>query len=364
MIKPRHLKKGDKVAIVSLSSGILGEKFVRHELNLGLQRLQALGLEPVIMPHALKGLTYLKEHPAKRAADLKSAFLDDTIAGIICAIGGDDTYRLLPFLLEDQEFIHAVREKPKFFTGFSDSTVNHLLFYQLGMVSFYGPNLLNDLAELDVAMLPYTARIFRSFFENPATRKIVSSPIWYEERTDFSPAAIGTPRKEHLEEAGYLVLRGHGIVTGQLLGGCLDSFYDLLQVGRYPDEVQVATKFKIFPQAAEWQDKLLFIETSEECPEPQLFRKMLCALKAQGIFAKLKGILLGKPQNERFFREYKTILLEVTQEFGLPLMVNLNFGHAYPRMALPYGLQARLDLNQGTLTIMESFFTDFEEKQN
>ena len=32
MIKPKKLQKGDKIAIVSLSSGIMGEDFCRHEL--------------------------------------------------------------------------------------------------------------------------------------------------------------------------------------------------------------------------------------------------------------------------------------------------------------------------------------------
>ena len=34
MIKPEHLKEGDKVAIVSLSSGILGEPWAIHKLNI------------------------------------------------------------------------------------------------------------------------------------------------------------------------------------------------------------------------------------------------------------------------------------------------------------------------------------------
>ena len=38
MNKPYRLNKGDKVAIVSLSSGILGEQFVVHELDLGVKR--------------------------------------------------------------------------------------------------------------------------------------------------------------------------------------------------------------------------------------------------------------------------------------------------------------------------------------
>ncbi|EYE88954.1 hypothetical protein Q428_05400 [Fervidicella metallireducens AeB] len=40
MIKPKSLKKGDKIAVVSLSSGILGEDFVKHQLDLGLKRIR------------------------------------------------------------------------------------------------------------------------------------------------------------------------------------------------------------------------------------------------------------------------------------------------------------------------------------
>lgn len=53
MNKPKGLKKGDKVAVVSLSSGILGESFAEHQLKLGSERLTKLGLVPVFMPHAL-----------------------------------------------------------------------------------------------------------------------------------------------------------------------------------------------------------------------------------------------------------------------------------------------------------------------
>lgn len=92
MQQARKLRRGDKVAIVSLSSGMLGEEYCSHNIEIGVRRLREYGLEPVFMPNALKGVEYLKNHPEARAADLKSAFLDDTIAGIICAIGGDDTY--------------------------------------------------------------------------------------------------------------------------------------------------------------------------------------------------------------------------------------------------------------------------------
>src|SRR5699024_11383488 len=48
-----------------------------------------------------------------RAEDLKAAFRDDSIKGVICAIGGDDTYRLLPYLLEDQEFTELDRKSTR-----------------------------------------------------------------------------------------------------------------------------------------------------------------------------------------------------------------------------------------------------------
>ena len=51
------------VAIVSLSSGVLGEDFVQHEVKMGLERLRWLGFEVKFLETALKGLDYLKVHP-------------------------------------------------------------------------------------------------------------------------------------------------------------------------------------------------------------------------------------------------------------------------------------------------------------
>ena len=56
----RKLRKGDKVAIVSLSSGMLGEEFCSHNIEIGVKRLTEYGLEPVFMPNALKGYSVYK----------------------------------------------------------------------------------------------------------------------------------------------------------------------------------------------------------------------------------------------------------------------------------------------------------------
>lgn len=347
----RKLRKGDKVGIVSLSSGMLGEEFCSHNIEIGVKRLKEYGLEPVFMPNALKGIEYLKEHPEARAEDLKCAFLDDSIKGIICAIGGDDTYRLLPDLLEDEEFLDAVEKYPKLFTGFSDTTINHLMFYKLGLSTYYGPNFICDLGEIANEMLPYSKKAFESYLDGNQYSEIVSSEIWYEERADFSRAAIGTDRIAHKEERGFELLQGSEFFQGELLGGCLESFYDILTTTRYDDEKSVCEKYGIFPSKEEWSGKILFIETSEEKPVPELFEKEIIALKDKGVFDVINGVLVGKPQDEAYYEEYKEILKKVIDNEKLSVVYNVNFGHATPRCVLPYGVMAKVDMKQKKIYI-------------
>ena len=349
MNKPRKLQKGDKVAIVSLSSGMLGEDFCRHNIEIGTRRLKEYGLEPVFMPNTLKGISYLAEHPEARASDLKQAFMEDSIAGIICAIGGDDTYRLLPYLMEDFAFKLAVQNNPKLFTGFSDTTINHLMLYQLGLQTYYGPNFICDLGELANEMLPYTKEAFESYLEGSSYNQICSSPIWYEERKDFSSAAVGTERIAHKEERGYELLQGPKIFSGELLGGCLESMYDILEGTRYTDEREICERYHLFPNRKEWEGKILFLETCEEKPIPELFEKELCALKERGVFDAVNGILAGKPQDETYYEEYKEVLKKVIHNDRLPIVYNVNFGHALPRCALPIGAEATVDMMKKTI---------------
>jgi len=356
MKKPSVLHPGDKVAIVSLSNGILGEVFCAHYLDLGTRRLREFGLEPVFMPNALKGMDYLKRHPEARAADLKAAFMDDSIHGIIAAIGGDDTYRLLPYLMEDPEFVSQVQQHPKLFTGFSDTTVNHLMFHRLGMVSFYGPNYINDLSEMADNMLAYTKQAFGGYLGGEFPLR--SSPVWYEERTNFSPQQLGTDRIDHPECRGFEVLQGSGCFRGQLLGGCLESLYDILIQNRYPDEKQICGQYHLFPSREELAGKILFLETCEETPAPELLEKELTALRECGVFDVISGILVGKPQNEVWYEEYKEIYRQVIGRPDLPILYNLNFGHAYPRMVLPYGIEMEVNMDTKELRFCESPFED------
>ena len=230
MIKPKKLNKGDKVAIVSLSRGLLGMPFIKHELDLGIKRLKELGLEPVIMPNSLKDMDYLFNHPEERAIDLKQAFMDDSIKAIITAIGGDDTYKTIPYLMEDEEFIDAVKKHPKIFTGFSDTTNNHLMFSKIGLETFYGPCFLVDLAELDKEMLPYTKDTFNKFFIDEEKYEITSSPIWYCDRSSYGEEQLGTPRKSMKGTSSFVLMESSSCFCWELLSTLISCTFDVLSV--------------------------------------------------------------------------------------------------------------------------------------
>lgn len=356
MRKPKALKPGDKIAIVSLSSGMLGEDFGRQYIPIGTRRLKDFGLETVFMPNALKGIDFLREHPEARAADLKQAFLDSSVKGIVCAIGGDDTYRLLPALMEDEEFRRAVKENPKIFTGYSDSTVNHLMLYKLGLITYYGPCFVCDLGEAAEEMLPYTKRAFQGYLEGKEVREIVSSDLWYEERRDFSAASIGTDRIAHKEERGYELLQGSPRFQGKLLGGCLESLYDILTGNRYEEQKGICEAYGLFPEKEEWKGKVLFIETCEEKPSPEMLERELLALKERGVFEVINGILIGKPQDEVYYEAYKEVYQSVVDRPELPILYNVNFGHAFPRCVLPYGIDAEVDGEKKKIVFREELF--------
>ena len=330
------------IAIVSLSSGILGEPFVAFEKDIGVKRLEDFGLTVRFMPHALMGLEYVKAHPQERAQDLLDALKDPTIDMILCAIGGDDAYRMLPYLFDHDELKQAACDKV--FLGFSDTTVNHFMMHKVGMRTFYGQAFLPDVCELAPDMLPYTKQYFQELITTGTIRAVTPSDVWYEERTAFSPDRVGTSTPSHLN-SGFELLQGPSVFSGKILGGCVDTLYDFFDGERYPDMPALCQKYGLFPTAGDWKGRILLLETSEERPSPEKYRKALTYLKATGVFGTVSGVLAGKPQNEVYAAEYKKLLVDVIDDPALPILFNVNVGHAAPRCILPFGVDAVVDAN-------------------
>ena len=295
------MRKIKTVCIVSLSAGILGERFVKHELDLGLKRLEACGLKVKFSSHALMGTDYLSRHPEARAADFCEAF--------------------------------------------RDTTTNHLMLHKLGLPSFYGQAFLTELCELDKEMLPYSRQYFEEFIETGRIAEIRPSPVWYEGRELFDETQLGVAPVAH-PNTGFALVQGSPVFRGKILGGCIDTIFDYFDGGRYADSPAVCARYGLFPHAEDWRGRILLLESSEEKPSPEKYRRGLLYLKEAGVLEAVSGLLIGKPMDEAYDAAYRAILKEVVDDPAKPILCNLSIGHAMPRCILPFGAEAEVNADE------------------
>lgn len=342
MIKPERLRKGDKVAIVSLSSGILGEDWAIHKLDIAKERLEKdFGLNVVVMPNALKGINFLDQHPELRAKDLMDAFQDKSIKAIFNAVGGGDTIRLLPYIDFD-----IIKNNPKIFTGFSDTTVNHFMMQKAGIISYYGASLMNNWAEY-IQINDYTLDSLNNIFFNPkSTYAITPSSLqsFAKDIVRWNDNNKNIQRKFYQNKTGYEVLNGSGKVCGELLGGCIYTFIDMIGT-------------VLWPSVEVWKNKILMIETSDNGNILEVVKWILHNLEAQGVLSVIKGIIVGTHPYDNEIEEYKNIIKKIIVDEGkhkdLPIIYNVNFGHAEPIAVFPLGVRCEIDCDNKTITLLE-----------
>jgi muramoyltetrapeptide carboxypeptidase LdcA involved in peptidoglycan recycling len=340
LIKPKRLKAGDKVATVSLSWGGAGDSDILWRYEIGKKRLEEeFGLKVVEMPHTLSGYEYIYNHPEKRAEDLMMAFKDPSIKGIFTCIGGDESVRILPYIDYD-----VIKNNPKVFIGYSDTTVSHFICLKAGISSFYGPAILSEFAE-NVEMFEYTKGwLDKVLFHNKPIGIVEPSPIWTSEFLTWEEKNKNIKRKVNIND-GYELLQGKGKVQGSLIGGCIEV-------------LEMIKETKVWPKLKTWENCILFFETSEEKPKPTYLEYWLRNYGSQGILQKAKGIIFGKPYNNMHYEEYKSAILKVVRDelklYDLPILYNMNFGHTSPIITIPYGAKAEIDCENKQFSILES----------
>lgn len=340
LIKPQKLSRGDKVATVSLSWGGAGDGDILWRYYAGVKRLSEIfGLDVIEMPNTLKGSKYLYNHPEQRAADLMQAFADKSVKAIFSCIGGNESVRLLPYI-----DYNVIRSNPKIFMGYSDTTVTHMVCLKAGISSFFGPSVLAEFAE-NIEFPDYTKRsVEKALFSTGIIGEIKASPVWTSEYLPWEEKNKDTKRKMQ-PNIGYELLQGSGIVSGRLIGGCIEV-------------LEMIKGTEIWPEVSTWDNAILFLETSEDKPNPEYVEYWLRNYGSQGILNRISGMIFAKPYDNLYYEEYKSTILRVVREelklIDLPILYNMNFGHTSPMTVLPYGASATIDCNRKAFTITES----------
>ena len=343
MIKPQMLRRGSRVAAVSLSWG--GPGTFRYRYEAGKQQLEEeFGVTVIETEHALRNPDWLSKNPKARADDLMAAFADDTVDGIFSTIGGEDSIRILPYL-----DLHTIRDNPKVFMGYSDTTISHTACFKARLVSFYGPALMTGFAE-NGGMFPYMIDSVRKtlFSADPIGLIKPNQTGWTAEHLDWSGPA-NQPKKRKLNPpTDWVFHQDHGEVKGMLFGGCVEVL-DWLRGSPY------------WPPVESLRGAVLFLETSEDAPPPSRLTEFIRSLAAMGVLERLGGILFGRPGGQippEMFQSYDAALCNTIRvEYGLgelPIVTNMDFGHTDPVFVFPVGLQVRINSAQRHISIDES----------
>ena len=345
--KPKLLRRGDKLASVSLSWG--GPAVFPHRYQAGKKQLEdAFGVQVVEMPHTLSSAEFLHANPQARADDLMQAFSDPSIKGIISTIGGEDSIRLIPHIDLD-----LIARNPKVFLGYSDTLITHFACLKAGIASFYGPAIMAGFGE-NGGLFPYMRdAVDRVLFQSdPVGELAPNTDGWTAEVLDWEDPHLQSQKRKLVPCSGWRFLQGKGYHRGHLIGGCIEVL-DWLR------------GTSLWPNRSQWKGAVLFLETSEEAPAPQTVARILRAFAALGVLDEIHAILFGRPGGDipaSQFAEYDRVLLDmVNNEVGrtdLPIVSRMDFGHTDPMLVLPYGCLCEIDCDQQTITIPESAVLD------
>lgn len=304
-VKPRALRPGDTIGIVSPSS------YKAYEaLQSGLEKVKQRGYNLEFGEHAFDQRGYLAGEDHHRADDLNAMFARPDVQAILCTRGGYGASRILDLIDWD-----IIRANPKPLIGYSDITSLHLAFLRhTEMVVYYAPMIITLSREI--------------------------SPLAIANMFDIleKPEPLGT----YDTCEGQVQTLVPGVVEGELTGGCLCLISAACGT---PEQIHA-------------QGKILALEDVDEAP--YAVDRMLTQLKRCGVLEQAAGFVIGEITNweKQVSDPSETLTIEqiwqdIIVPLGKPAIIGFPFGHVTHPLTLPLGVKVRLDATAGTLTLLE-----------
>ena len=302
MLKPRALRPGDRLAVVSPAS-----PFNRDEFDLGIEEIRRLGFEPVFDDTVFARQRYVSGPPELRAAAIRAAWRDPSIGGLIGVRGGFGSAQVLPLLDRDE-----ARRAGKPFIGYSDLT-SILTFLTVGcdLVAFHGPM-------LDKRLSRGAAGYDSDSFTRALCRR---APM----------GELAPPGLESIRD---------GEAAGPLLGGTLTQLL-----------ASFGTPFAFAPP----QGYVLFLDEVGE--RPYRLDRMVTQLRLAGLLTRASAVVIGElpncdePGGEPTAR---AVVADLFADFPGPVVIGFPSGHTVgPAMTLPFGVTCRVVADRHPRVIVE-----------
>jgi muramoyltetrapeptide carboxypeptidase len=310
LVKPKKLKKGDVIGIISPAS--LPNDLSKIEK--GVNYLEKLGYRVEVGKNVEKSYGYLAGTDEERLEDLHSMFGNKDIRAVISVRGGYGSGRLL-----DKIDYSLIKRNPKIFVGYSDITALQMAFLKkVGLVTFAGPMLAVDFWKDEVD--PFT----EEFFWNTVT----------------STKKIGKLQNPD-DESFYTLTKGRG--EGSIIGGNLALLNSLIGT----------------PYQPVFKNSVILIEEIGE--EPYRVDRLFYQLKyATNGFKDINGIIIGRfvdcyiKDKDSPSLTLNDVISDYFGQLKIPVIYNVKHGHIEQNLTIPWGLKTKVNASRNFIEIGES----------
>lgn len=317
IVLPPALAPGDTIAVAALSSGL--ETAELEMLERGVAELTGLGfrVRPAPLVDVEKTWWWGAARPQEVANELNELFRDPEVRAIWGLSGG----RLTLSYLDGIDYA-AVAANPKPLIGMSDIAALLLAIHsRTGLVTFHADLLLYGVGEWNLLSEPDHLR------QAEAYRRVLTSTEPVGSLPALSTWESWRP----------------GRAEGRLIGGLLHRFIRIQ-----------ATPWALAPER--FDGAILFLEDLN-IPTINVWND-LHVLRQSGIFDRIAGLFIGPIETiavtEEAPQSLRDVVLDVLGDRDIPVMGNVNVGHAGPNLPLPLGIRAAIDADALTIELLEA----------
>ncbi|MGW4391654.1 S66 peptidase family protein [Streptomyces sp. NPDC004685] len=319
LLRPRALQPGDLVAIASLSGPLHAQ--YESDLEQAVVVLERMGFRVRRAPllEAGRHRWWSAATPAEIAKEFNALLRDPEVRAVIAHDGGQTVFGYLDLI-----DVEAIRADPKPILGYSDISLLHLVLYaRTGLVGFHA-----DLA---------TPGLGGHWQAAPAARQAELEKLYSTLLTSTQPiGALPTGPSWECWRAGR--------AEGQLIGGVINRVA-LVQATPY------ALPLERFDGAV-----LFWEELGGQAAHVWSY---LQVLRHASILDRVSGMVVGIPtaidglDSPDASPTLREIVLDVLGDRDIPVLGNVEVGHAGPNLPMPVGTRVALDAQQRTLSLLE-----------
>ncbi|MFB4426153.1 LD-carboxypeptidase [Streptomyces sp. QL37] len=319
LLRPRALVPGDLVVIASLSGPL--DVGYAPALDHAVAVLEGMGFRVRLAPLLEAGRRHWwsAARPEEIAEEFNGLLRDPEVRAIIAHDGGTTVLGYLDLI-----DVQAITADPKPILGYSDISLLHLVLHaRTGLVGFHAdvatPGLGGHWQAVTAARRAELETLYSTLLTGPeAIGPLPATPAWECWRA--------------------------GRTEGRLIGGLLNRIV-LAQATSY------ALPLERFDGAV-----LFWEEMGSHAAHVWSY---LQVLRHSGVLDRISGMVVGVPREIGGLAAPEApltlpeIVLDVLGDRDIPVLGNVEFGHAGPNLPMPVGIRVALDAQQRTLSLLE-----------